>query len=116
MAAPIQPAGSKSDKIWRAAIMRAVRRQMGDPLDDDGPAEQRLERLADRLVMQGLSGDVSALREIGDRLDGKPTQDIAVEHSGELTLRSVIVSELNSFFADATRRLEDRSNEDVVSN
>ncbi len=37
-------------------------------------------KLADTLVASGLAGDTMAIREIADRLDGKPhqTQDIAV--------------------------------------
>jgi hypothetical protein len=33
------------------------------------------------LIDKASAGDVQAIREIGDRLDGKPAQ--AVEHSGE---------------------------------
>lgn len=61
-------AAGKSDKLWKDAIRRAVLRR------EDG--QQKLERLADQLVSQGLAGDVSALREIGDRLDGKATQPV----------------------------------------
>lgn len=82
MAAPKNPLGAKSDKIWRDAVMRAVRRN--DP--EDG--KPKLEKLADSLVKKALDGDCVALREIGDRLDGKATQ--AVEHSGSITLGSLI--------------------------
>lgn len=64
------------EKPWRDAIRRAVNRHVkgdGDP--------KALDKLADQLVAQGLTGDVSALKEIGDRLDGKPMQ--ATEHMGE---------------------------------
>ena len=76
MAASIRPSpGSKSDKIWRDAIHRAVKRA-----GKDGQTK-RLELLADKLVDEALSGDVPALKEIGDRLDGRPAQ--AFEHSGK---------------------------------
>jgi len=51
--------------------MRAVKRRQegeGDP--------QALDKLADKVIQLGLSGDMSAIREIGDRLDGKPAQAI----------------------------------------
>lgn len=54
--------------------MRAVRRDESGKADN--PA-QRLELLADALVEKGLDGDVAAIREIGDRLDGKATQPIS---------------------------------------
>lgn len=75
MAAPINPVGAKSDKLWRGAILRAVHRQMKDG------KSKRLEGLAERLISEALSGDMQALKEIGDRLDGRPHQ--AIEHAGE---------------------------------
>lgn len=68
MAAPKNPKGAKSDKEWRAAIQRAVKRTTAD-----GKA-RRLEALADAIVNAGLAGDIAAIKEIGDRLDGKPHQ------------------------------------------
>lgn len=56
--------------------MRAVNRRLkgeGDP--------KALDRLATKLVERGLEGDVPAMKEIGDRLDGKPTQ--AIEGTGD---------------------------------
>jgi hypothetical protein len=72
MAAPINPKGAKSDKQWRNAIQLAVHR-----LATDGKTKH-LDILAARLVKSAAEGDISALREIGDRLDGKPTQAIEV--------------------------------------
>jgi hypothetical protein len=72
MAAPKNPLGAKSDKIWRDAVMRAVKRRQ------EGAKTPHLDRLADKLVARGLEGEVSALKEIGDRLDGKPTTSIDV--------------------------------------
>lgn len=76
MAAPVNPKGGKSDKIWRDAIQRAVRRLGGDEAPLKPTEAQRLDLLADALVAKGIEQDVPALREIGDRLDGKPTQEI----------------------------------------
>ena len=86
MPAPLNPKGAKSDKIWRDAIMRAVRRLDGDEAPRDAKPEQRLERLADMLVSKGLDGEVPALREIGDRLDGKPAQAITGEIENPLNI------------------------------
>ena len=61
--------------MWRDAIRVAVSRAMNDPKKG-----KKLQALADALVEQGLAGDVPALKEIGDRLDGRPSQ--ALEHTG----------------------------------
>ncbi len=86
MAAPIKPAGAKSDKLWRDAIMRAVRRVQegkGNP--------QALDLLADKTVSMGLGGDMAAIKEIGDRLDGKPTQTVGVGQAEDLAPIETIV-------------------------
>jgi hypothetical protein len=57
-------------KPWREAIRRAIaRREETDP--------HALERLADRLIQKVDEGDVSAIKEFGDRIDGKVAQIIA---------------------------------------
>ena len=60
--------GPKSDKIWADAVRRAVLRR----LDNEEGKPQKIERLADNLVRLGMEGDMTAIREIGDRLDGRP--------------------------------------------
>lgn len=61
-----------SDKIWadavRRAVMRRVENQEGKP--------KKIERLADKVVELGMDGDVAAIKEIGDRLDGKAVAKI----------------------------------------
>lgn len=47
----------------------------------DGKKTKKLAMLARKLVEKALGGDIAALKEIGDRLDGKPAQ--AVELGGK---------------------------------
>ena len=72
MAAPKNPVGHKGEKIWRDAVMRAVHRNL------KGAKTKRLETLAEKLVEQALDGNMVALKEIGDRLDGKPKESVEV--------------------------------------
>lgn len=85
MAAPKNNWGHKSDKIWRAAIMRAVKRVQ------KGEKSKQLERLADQLVKEGIAGNVAAMKEIGDRLDGRPVQPVGGDSDQplEMTIRVV---------------------------
>ncbi len=55
--------------------MVAVKRQT-----TGGKKTKKLAMLADKLVERALEGDITAMKEIGDRLDGKPAQ--AVELGG----------------------------------
>lgn len=82
-------AGRKGEKIWADAVRRAVSRR----LDDEEGKPQKIERLADKLVDMALDGDTTALREIGDRLDGKATQatESSVNVKGSLVLEKRII-------------------------
>ena len=67
------PSGApKRAKLWRDAINRAIKRR-----EDADP--QALEKLADKLLAAVDAGDVSAMKEFGDRIDGKVAQPIAGE-------------------------------------
>lgn len=72
------PSGRGTEKVWRDALLRAVRRRE-NLQPDDGKAPQRLELIAEAMVIKAISGDVQAGREIGDRLDGKALQQIQAE-------------------------------------
>lgn len=68
------PGGRGSDKPWREALRRALARKAGKGKGVD----QSLELVADKVVELALSGDVSCIKEIGDRLDGKAHQSSTV--------------------------------------
>lgn len=61
------PGGRRKEKVWRNAIERAIKRSSKEGM-------QVVDELADALIQAALEKDVSALKEIGDRLDGKVPQ------------------------------------------
>ncbi len=66
-----RPRGAWADKAWRDALRQAVMR----PADEPNPKPKtKLDELAFALIDAGKVGDVPALKEIGDRLDGKVPQ------------------------------------------
>ncbi len=75
MAVSITPSkGAKPDKLMRDAIMVALNREAKDA---DGKPTRKLALIASKLVDLAIDGDISAIKEIGDRVDGKPAQVIA---------------------------------------
>jgi hypothetical protein len=62
------PGGRPKEKPWRDALTIAIK-------DGDG---LRLRRIADAVVTLAETGDMQAIKEIGDRLDGKPAQQTIV--------------------------------------
>jgi len=64
-----RPKGAWSEKKFRDALNLAV--------TEEGPGGVRkIRMIADKLVEAALNGEVQAIKEIGDRLDGKPAQAI----------------------------------------
>src|SRR5688572_12718055 len=81
MAAPLGNQNAAKAKVWAAAINRALERRK--------PADERIkaiDELADQLIAQCYTGDLAALKELGDRLDGKPAQIVAGEPDAPLNL------------------------------
>ena len=77
MAAPLGNQNARKAKVWEQAIKRALARYAGSTI------EAGLDSLADKLVAAGMAGDQWALKEIGDRMDGKPAQAVTVDGDGE---------------------------------
>ena len=73
------PEGSQPRKIWIAALNRAI-------AQDDG---KRLRRAAEKLLNLAADGDVAALKELGDRLDGKPAQAVMLGSDPDAPLKIV---------------------------
>ena len=71
---PFQPGNQEAKKgvkakLWRDAINRAIkRREADDP--------QAMEKLADKLLAKVAEGDVAAMKEFGDRVDGRVPQGL----------------------------------------
>jgi len=93
MAGP--PLGSNNfakNKPWADAIARALaRKAKGDKFDG-------INLVADQLVNAALNGDQWAIKEIGDRTDGKAAQSVAITDNEGGNLFSALVAS-----ADALR-------------
>lgn len=61
----------KHEKHWRDALRVALMRT--DEGEDPRP---RLYRIAERVVLMALDGDMQAIKEIGDRIDGRVPQQV----------------------------------------
>lgn len=72
MAAPTGNQNAARAKIWRAAIERALERRTQSRTD----GIKEIDALADKLLTLVADGDLPALKEFGDRIDGKPAQAI----------------------------------------
>jgi hypothetical protein len=67
------------DKLMREALLMELQRE--DKID--GLPVRRLRRVANALIHKALDGDVSAIKEINDRVDGKVAQQSIVSGDAE---------------------------------
>lgn len=77
-----KPSGPFADKPFRDALRVAVKREA----DSEAKGKTKLDKLVARLVEEAISGDVPAIKEIGDRLDGKVPQAVTGEGGGPVAL------------------------------
>ncbi len=64
-----RPLGAKNkDKPWADALRIVANREGED-------STKRLMRIAEKCFAAAEAGDMQAIKEIGDRLDGKPAQE-----------------------------------------
>lgn len=85
--------GATSDKFWSEAVRLAVYRETQG---DKGKRRKRLNVIADKLCAMAIEGDMAAIKEIGDRLEGRPKQAVDMDHSGSVTIEKVAVEFVSS--------------------
>ena len=79
------PVKHERNRIVRAAILRGMD-EGGDPVDYIQPYIEKLKEMA-------VAGDIAALKEIFDRLDGKPQQQVEVGGSGIAPVLNIVMLE-----------------------
>ena len=90
-------AGRKGEKHWRDALAIAVNEAVeGDPL-----GRRKLRAIADKLVELALGGDIQAIKEIGDRMDGRAPMDVSID--GEVNLNEQTRHALEEFTGKLAR-------------
>lgn len=71
--------GCKTNRVWSDTIRRVAMRD-----------RKRLEALAEALISKALEGDIPALKEFGDRFEGKIPQAIeGTGENGEITITRI---------------------------
>jgi hypothetical protein len=86
MGAPVGNQNAVKGKLWQAAINRALEKRGG------GDKIKALDDLAEKLLAQCDLAELQALKELGDRLDGKPTQatEISGPDGADIPMRTVV--------------------------
>ena len=72
MGAPLGNQNARK-RHWTEAITAAVQKEI-----DPATKRRKLHAIADKLIELAEAGDIQAMKEIGDRLDGKSAQQLAI--------------------------------------
>lgn len=82
----LNPAGRpKGILSWTGMLKKVIEEDYA--VRGDGTKVSKLEAVAKKLIELSIQGEVQAIRELGDRLEGKPKQ--TVEGDLKLTLSSL---------------------------
>lgn len=94
---PFQPGNqhAANARRWRNAIDKALAKR------SRVTGNEALEEIAEKLLAACDLGDMSALKELGDRLDGKPAQAVTIAGDPEQPLQSNVTVEFVRAGADS---------------
>lgn len=94
MAVGGQPGNNNAgkNKPWREAIAWALEKHKLSQTD----RAQALRDIATQMIDKALGGDMAAMKELGDRLDGKAPQDVQLNSSVDLA--SLPIDDLMELF------------------
>ncbi len=67
---------NKNNRLWANTLRRAI-------VQGDG---ERLRRIAEAMLAKAEDGDMTAIKELGDRIDGKVPQALTGEDGGPVVL------------------------------
>lgn len=94
------PYGKLPSKLMRDALMIVLNEEQSD---GKGNRFKRLRLVADALVKKATEGDVSAIKEIFDRIDGKVPADVKISSNKQID--GLSFEELAHSIAEALLRL-----------
>lgn len=80
------PPGNRNackNRPWAEAINRALKADNG----------KKLRALAEKLIERAQDGDIAALKEVGDRVDGKALQALAAEGGPLVVIQATALDE-----------------------
>lgn len=98
----LNPSGAIKAKPISDAIKAILSRKSSDPLDDK--TVTHVQEIALALVKKAKEGDVNAIKELADRVEGKAAQSLEVKHVDPFD--QLTTSDLLEFSRTLSIRLE----------
>ncbi len=110
---PFKPgqSGNPKGRPKSITLSEAYRKMLGAVDEADPEKRTRAEVLAEQMYAKAKTGDVSALREIADRVEGKPRQTLALTSEKREQLEQSIAG----IMRDAEQAGEPCSREEAIA-
>ena len=93
--APIGNRNAVKNKLWAETLRRAIAQDSGD----------RVRKAAEKLLDSAAQGEQWAIKELADRLDGKPMQSGSLDLLGDTQITKMTVSWANANQASLENKL-----------
>ena len=77
--------GGKPDKLMRDALSLELHQEV----EENGQLHKKLRLVARALVTKAIGGDVPAIREINERMDGKVPQGLVGVDNGPILIKQI---------------------------
>lgn len=84
--APVGNTNGKGKRFWSDAVRKALAQT------NEGSKQSNLAKVAEKLVTMAIDGDMAAIRELGDRTEGKAVAEVKID--GHLSLSEQTDEEL----------------------
>ncbi len=97
------PGGKPKERIWGDAIKAAMREHTNET-----DLKVAAKKIAFALVKAADQGDITALKEIGQRLDGAPEASVSVEHSGTVATDATGLFSTLEFLEEFNRKRQEK--------
>lgn len=103
--------GNPKGRPKSITLSEAYRRELAKVDPNDPERRSFAEVLAEQMIIKAMSGDVSALRELGDRTEGKARQSIALS----MEKREQLEQAIDGIIRDAEQAGEPCSREEAIA-
>jgi hypothetical protein len=92
---PRNPRGQQRDKLYREALRLVLAEDPDAPPPKETAADGPMKRLIARAhIAKAEAGDMQAIKELADRLDGKPAQMLVTEGTQDVTMRRALTYQI----------------------
>ncbi len=86
--APLGNNNAGKARLWRQALDKVLREHQSGK-GSRGEQYQALQEIGKKLVEMAIEGDMQAIKEIGDRIDGKVAQVIAGDSENPIAIQEI---------------------------